>query len=508
MKKFFLFTLFTLNFSLITSFAQEDHNFETGKNLDVFNIIYRNLDLMYVDTLDANKVVGEGIKAMLYSLDPYTEYYPESELQNLKQMITGKYAGIGAVVRENCELGGVMIDHPYPGMPAAEAGLRKGDFIVSIDDSTMIGKTTSFVSSHLRGDVGSTFVLKIRRPGVEGDMTFNITRKSIQLPPVTFYGMLNETVGYLNLEQYTEGCANDVRKAIIDLKGRGMKKFILDLRENGGGSVAEAISILNIFLPKDVTVLTMKGKIKRANNEYKTNFEPLDTDIPVVVLVNERTASSSEITAGALQDLKRATIMGSKTYGKGLVQTTVDLPYNGQMKFTTSRYYLPSGRCIQKIGITPDVELKADTLTNLVYYMMNSRDSSEVVFHYVFDYIQKHETIAPPSEFNLTDEDIDELKDRMLNSKFTYDRQTEKFLEQLKKLAEFEGYYEDSKPEFEALEKKLTHNLAKDIEINRELIRQMVGRTIVQNYYHDAGAMEFSLRFDSQIKAAIDQLNK
>ena len=535
----FLLTLL-IHINMCIMAQSNGHNFDVAKNLDVFNSLYRSLDMVYVDTLDANKVIGNGIKAMLYSLDPYTVYYPDDEVKELRQMITGKYAGIGALIRENVQQGCCIIDAPYPNMPAKEAGLRKGDRILAIDDSTMIGKKTDYVSSHLRGDAGSTFKLRIFRPSANKEMTVNITRRAIQMPPVTYYGMMQDGIGYINLDQFTEDCAKDVRRAFIELKQQGMKKLVFDLRENGGGSVQEAISIINMFVPRDVTILTMKGKMQRANSEYKTTVEPIDTIMPIVVLVNDNTASASEITAGALQDLDRAVVMGTRTFGKGLVQTTLDLPYNGQLKLTTSKYYIPSGRCIQAIdyknknggykehipdsltrvfhtiggrevrdggGIKPDVEVHSDTLTNLVYYLVNARDSSEVVFNYEYDYIQKHPTIADPGSFQLTDEDFDELKQRVMASNFKYDRQTEKFLDQLKELASFEGYYDNAKDEFAALEAKLTHNLEHDLEINRDMIKYMVGRSIVQNYYYDTGAMQFSLRFDTQSKKAVELLS-
>ncbi len=540
MKRYGFLVTLLISVNMCVMAQGNGHNFDVAKNLDVFNSLYRSLDMVYVDTLDANKVIGNGIKAMLYSLDPYTIYYPDDEVKELRQMITGKYAGIGALIRENTQQGCCMIDAPYPNMPAKEAGLLKGDRILSIDDSTMIGKKTDYVSSHLRGDAGSTFKLRIFRPSANKEMTFNITRRAIQMPPVTYYGMMQDGIGYINLDQFTEDCAKDVRRAFIELKQQGMKKLIFDLRENGGGSVQEAISIINMFVPRDITILTMKGKMQRANSEYKTTVEPIDTIMPIVVLVNDNTASASEITAGVLQDLDRAVVMGTRTFGKGLVQTTLDLPYNGQLKLTTSKYYIPSGRCIQAIdyknknggykehipdsltrvfhtvggrevrdggGIKPDVEIHADTLTNIVYYLVNARDSSEVVFNYEYDYIQAHPTIADPSKFELTDEDFDELKKRIIASNFKYDKQTEKFLDQLKELAKFEGYYDNAKEEFAALEAKLTHNLEHDLEVNRDMIKYMVGRSIVQNYYYDAGSMQFSLRFDTQSKKAIELLS-
>lgn len=517
----------------------KDHNFKIAKNLDVFNALYRNLDMVYVDSLDANEVVGYGIRAMLNSLDPYTEYYPEESLKDLKMLITGKYAGIGAMIRKNMQQGGCMIDQPYRNMPADELGLKKGDLILSIDDSTMLGKPVSYVSEHLRGDPGSSFKLKIRRLSTGKEMTFNVTRRAIQMPALPYYGMLPDNVGYINLNSYTEGCAKDVRRAFITLKQQGMSRLIFDVRENGGGSVQEALDIINMFVPRNTEVLTMRGKTPRANKDYKTTTEPIDTVMPIVVLVDGGTASASEITAGTLQDLDRAVVMGTRTYGKGLVQTTMELPYNGQMKLTTSKYYIPSGRCIQAInykhknggytehvpdsltkvfytaggrevrdggGIKPDIEVKADTLTNLAYYLMSARDSNEVVFNYEYDYIQKHPTIAPASEFMITDADYDELKARVVASDFKYDKQTEKFLNQLKELAKFEGYYDDTKAEFEALENKLNHNIERDMEINRELIKDLISRELCRAYYYDGGSIEHSLRSDSQVKEAVKLL--
>ena len=287
--------------------------------MSIFNAIYKNLDLMYVDTLNANEVIGNGINAMLKGLDPYTEYYPEDKVKNLKSMITGRYAGIGSIIRYNHNNKQVIIEEPYANMPAAEAGLKKGDIILAIDDSSMVNKSTSYVSQHLMGDAGSTFVLKIKRPTTGKVMKMKITRKSIQLPAVPYYGMQQGNIGYINLYSFTEDCSKDVRRAFIDLKNQGAKSLILDLRGNGGGSVSEAASIINMFVPKGVSLLKTVGKLKRANSEYKTTVEPIDTVMPIVVLVDGGTASSSEITSGSLQDLDRAVILGTRTYGKGLV---------------------------------------------------------------------------------------------------------------------------------------------------------------------------------------------
>ena len=524
------------------AFAQidRDHDLKTAKNMDIFNSIYKNLDLMYVDTLDAQEVVGNGIKAMLGSLDPYTTYYPEEKVNELKNMLTGKYAGVGAVVRYNFQLQRVCISEPYENMPAAEVGLKKGDIILSIDDEDMTNKDVAYVSDHLRGDPGTSFIIKVKRPSTGKTLKMKITRRTIQMPFLPYYGMLEGGYGYINFNSFTDNCAKDVRRAFIDLKKQGAKGLVFDLRNNGGGSVSEAVSIINMFLPKGKTVLKMQGKLQRSNKEYKTSVEPVDSVMPMVVLVNGNSASASEIMSGSLQDYDRAIILGTRTYGKGLVQTTMDLPYNGQMKLTTAKYYIPSGRCVQALnykhakggyvehvpdsltkvfytangrevrdggGVKPDVEVKPDSLPNIAFYLAGARDSNEVMLNYEVDYIAKHPTIAPAKDFALTDADYDEFKARVLKADFKYDRETEKYLKDLEKLAKFEGYYDDAKPEFEALKKKLSHNVAKDLDYNKEYIKQLLENEIVAAYYFQAGAIQNSLRYDKQIKEAVKLLN-
>ena len=534
-----LFAILTVS----TAFAQtdSDHNFEVKKNLDVFNAIYKNLDMVYVDTLDAAEVIGTGIKAMLRSLDPYTEYYPEENMKDLKEIYTGKFAGIGALIRYNSKIKHVVIDEPYEGMPADQAGLRKGDIILSIDDSVMTDKSVSYVSSRLRGDPGTSFILKIKRPTTGKKMQMKITRKTVQTPSVPYYGLQRDNIGYINLRQFTDGCAKEVRNAFIEMKDKGMKGLVLDLRGNGGGSESEAVQIVNMFVPKGKLIVSNRGKLKRSNIDYTTKVEPLDTIMPVVVLVSDMTASASEITSGALQDLDRAVILGSRTYGKGLVQTSVDLPYNGSLKVTSNKYYIPSGRCIQAInykharggytehipdsltklfhtahgrevrdggGITPDVKIASDSLSNIAYYLASSGiDSTEVMLDYEIDYIAKHPTIAPAADFEISDADYEEFKQRVLNSGFTYDPESEKYLKELVKLAKFEGYYDDAKTEFEQLEKKLKHNLAKDLEYNKEQIKKILADDIVAAYYYQRGSIQNSLRGDKQMEAACKLIN-
>lgn len=515
-----------------------DHNFRVAKNLDIFNAIYRNLDLMYVDSLDADKTIGTAIRSMMRSLDPYTDYFPEDKAAEYKQMMTGKYAGIGSIISYSFTRKRVIINEPYEGMPAAEAGLKKGDIILSIDGESMAEKSTAYVSDHLRGEPGTTMVLKIQRPSTGKKMTVKVQRKAIQMPYLPYYGMQKDGIGYINYNQYVENSAKDVRRAFIDLKKQGMKGLVLDLRNNGGGSVQEALQILNMFLPKGKHLLSMKGKVKNANSSYNTTVEPIDTVMPIVVLVNEATASASEITSGTLQDYDRAVIMGTRTYGKGLVQIpNVSLPYNGKLKLTTAKYYIPSGRCIQALrykhtdngyvaenvpdslthefrtaagrivrdggGIKPDIEVKPDSLPNIAFYLSRV-DTTDILLNYEIDYIAAHPTVASPKDFELSDADYEQFKQRVIKSGFTYDQVSEKILKELENLARFEGYYDDAKPEFEALRQKLKHNIAKDLDYpyNKQKIKELIAADLMAAYYFEKGSLENSLRNDKQFAEA------
>lgn len=517
----------------------DDRQFEVSKQLQVFNELYRTLDLLYVDTLNAKETVGVAIDAMLGSLDPYTDYYSSENSSELKEMLTGKFTGIGAMIRYNQQLKSVVIEEPYEGMPAAEIGLKKGDIILSIDDSVMTDKTVPYVSSHLRGEPGTTFKLKVKRPSTGKTLQMKVTRRLIEDSAVPFYKLMGDGIGYIKLRTFIEDCSKEVRRAFIDMKEKGMRALVFDLRDNDGGSEMEAVKTANVFLPKDELIVSNRGKLPQANRDYRTTVEPLDTLMPVVVLVDENTASSSEIVSGALQDLDRAVIMGTRTYGKGLVQMPVDLPFRSQMKITTSKYFIPSGRCIQAVnykhsrggykehvpdsltkvfytragrevrdggGIKPDIEVQVDSMANITVYLAYS-DTTEVLRNYEIDYIASHGSIASPSEFALSDADYAEFKERVLRSGFTYDRQSEKYIGELEKLIRFEGYYDDVKSELEAMKKKLQHNVEKDLDYNRSQICRQLEYDIVSAYYYQRGAIEYSLRHDKQFAEACRLLN-
>lgn len=514
------------------SFKRDTRNFDITKNLDIFNSVFRELDLCYVDTIDPQKSIEAGINYMLSQLDPYTMYYPESKNEELKMMTTGKFAGIGSIIRFHKGKNHVVIDSPYEGMAANKAGLKPGDVLLEIDGKDLTGKTTEQVSELLRGEPGTSFMLKYERPGVAGAKTVKITRENIQTPAVPYYGMLEGKVGYIVLSSFFDGCARDVRRAFIELKEKGATSLILDLRNNPGGLMNEAVDLLSMFIPKGTEVVSTKGKLKQASSVSKTTKEPLDLEIPIVVLVNGNSASASEIVAGSLQDLDRAVIVGERTFGKGLVQVIRDLPYGGSLKVTTSKYYIPSGRCVQAInyqkrtadgraeripdslthvfhtaagrvvrdggGVTPDVEVKEKELPTMLFYLAND----DVLFDYATDYCLKHPTIAAPEDFEVTDADYADFRARVKKADFKYDRESEKALKTLKEIAKVEGYTDDAKAEFDALEKKLTHNLDRDLDHFSKEIKMLIADELVQRYYFQRGAIIQQLKSDEDVEKA------
>ena len=526
--------------------AQKNHNFEVSKNLEIFNNLFKQLDLYYVDTLDADKLVKTATGSMLNTLDPYTEYYPDDERDDLKQMLTGKYAGIGSLIHYSKNEDRCIISEPFENMPAAEGGLKAGDVILSIagkefgpKGSQNTNEFTESVSNALRGEPGTSFIVKIQRPGEDKPREIKLTRRAIKTPPISYYGMIAENTGYIYLSSFPEGAATDVRRAVIDLKQKGAKQLVLDLRNNGGGSMQEAIDLVNLFIGKGKTVVELKGKIKSANETYKTQREALDPDIPLAVLVNGNTASSSEITAGTLQDNDRAVVIGTRTYGKGLVQQTRPLPYDGVLKLTTSRYYIPSGRCIQAIdyshraangavnripdsltnvfhtaagrpvrdggGIMPDSVVKVDSVANIVLYLNPGMITSDVLFNFVTEYTHRHATIDPPEKFDISDEEYENFKRYAKEHNFTYDRQSVKLLDNLKKVAKFEGY--DVAEDIKALEAKLTHNEDYDFEHWKPEIKKLLNNEIMLRYYYRRGLIRNSLNNDKTLDTALAVLN-
>lgn len=511
----------------------DNRSFQIAKNLDIFNSIVKELDMFYVDTIDANKTIRSGIDAMLYSLDPYTEYFPEEDQTELEQMLKNSYGGIGSIITWNPKLKRSMIAEPYENMPAANVGLKVGDILMEIDGKDLAGKNNQEVSEMLRGQVGTSFKLKVQRPGTEKPLEFDIVRRSIQMPLIPYYTVLDNNIGYINLSTFSGNPSKEFKQAFLDLKKRGITSLVIDLRNNGGGLLEEAIEIANFFLPRGKTLVTTKGKIKQASNTYKTLREPLDLEIPLAVLVNSITASSSEILAGSLQDLDRAVIVGSRTFGKGLVQTTRPLPYGATMKLTTSKYYIPSGRCVQAIdykhrnedgsvgrmpdslttvfhtaagrevrdggGVTPDIAVKQDKLPNILFYLVNDN----LIFDYATNYCLKHPTVPSPEDFKITDADYADFKAMVKKADFKYDQQTEKILKNLKEMAEFEGYLTEASEEFKALEKKLTHNLDRDLDHFSKDIRNMIAVEIIKRYYYQRGSIIQQLKDDDDLKEAV-----
>ena len=517
----------------LMSFKGDDRNFLISKYLDIFHTIFRELDMMYVDTIDVAETIEGGIQAILTGLDPYTVYYPEDEDEDLKMMLTGKYAGVGAVIRYHQRHDRVVIVEPYEGMPALDAGLRAGDILLAIDGEDLKGLPVDEVSSRLRGEPGTTLAVRAKREGIADSIVeVKISRANIAMPSVPYYTLFADSVGYVILNSFTENCAREVRLALVELKNRGARSFILDLRGNGGGSMAEAIDIAGLFVPKGTTVVSTKGKIAQASQTYKTRREPLDANIPLVVLVDGQSASASEIVAGAIQDLDRGVIIGRRTYGKGLVQTVRELPYNASLKITTSKYYTPSGRCVQKIdyskkrsgageeeatdtiapefytlagrlvhergGISPDIEITAERLPNLLFYLANS----DVLLDFATSYTYRYPTIAPIEEFEVSDSLFTAFKEAVKASDFTYDRQSEKALAALKEVAEFEGYTTDAAAEFAALEKKLSHDIDRDFDIFKKDICELLADELITRYYYQRGAIIQSLKGDSTILRA------
>ena len=519
----------------VSAQKKENANSAISRNLELFNDIYKQLDLFYVDSLNADTVIGWGIRSMLQQVDPFTDYYPDDD-EDLRQMATGKYAGIGSVIRYHRKEQRAVISEPYEGTPSQLAGIQAGDVILSIDGKDVKGMGTPKVSSMLRGEAGTTFELKVRR-GQE-EKSFLITRQMIQLPQVPYAGMLRDGhTGYIFLTGFTEGACREVREALEEVRRQGAQRLVFDLRGNPGGAVNEAVDIANLFLPKGKKVVYTKGKMIQTNREYYTAVEPVDSIMPVVVLVDGGSASASEIVAGALQDFDRAVIMGARTYGKGLVQMMREVPYHGTLKLTTSRYYIPSGRCIQAYdyrhlnadgsagivpdsltklfhtaggrevrdggGIKPDVEVKPDSLPTMISELV----VSDEFFDYVTHYCHTHPTIPPVGEFRLSDEDYAAFADSIQASGFEAGKPAKDVLKVLRDVIKREGYQEATKAELDALESKLTYDVRADLLRFRKEVEPYLLDEIMSRYYYQKGSVQQQLIDDPCIERALQVLD-
>ncbi|MDL2255887.1 S41 family peptidase [Parabacteroides sp. OttesenSCG-928-K15] len=516
--------------------AQKDNRFEISKNLEIFNALVKEMEMFYVDSVDIEKTLRRGMNSMLAGLDPYTEYIPEENMDNLQFMATGEYGGMGALIRQRPD-GGVVVAEPYEGMPAALSGLKAGDRFLFIDSVDVTNATNETVSKLLKGVPNTKMLVTVQRPGEKKPRKIEIVRKQITVNQVTYYGVQDGNVGYIYLSGFTDKTGQEVKAAFEDLKqNHNIQSLILDLRDNGGGVLEAAVQIVGLFVPKGSEVISTKGKIKQWDRVYRTAVEPLDTVIPLAVLINENSASSSEIVAGALQDLDRAVLVGQRSYGKGLVQSTRDLPYEGKLKVTISRYYIPSGRCIQQLdythrrpdgsvaaipdsltsvfytankrevrdggGIRPDFEVKAEDMPTMMYYLM----TDFVLFDFVTDWVQKQKKIPTIEDLKVTDEDFEALKAYAKEKDFTYDRQSTKALKQLKEIAEFEGYLKGDTTMFSTLEEKLTPNLERDFDNNKENIKKLLASEIAIRYYYQRGKVMESLKEDEVLEKALEVL--
>ncbi len=524
---------FSLN-CLCFSFGQSN-GFEVIKSMELLDQIYQYLDMYYVDVPQTGKLAKTGIDAMLKELDPYTVYYHESNIEDYRLMTTGQYGGIGALIRKIGDT--TCIAEPYEGNPAQKSGLEAGDKIISIDGKTMIGLPSDDVSSALKGPKGTSIEIEVERYN-EGKKKIKVTRDEIKLPDVPYSGMLNESIGYIKLNSFTQTASSDVKTSFLELKGKGMKELVLDLRGNGGGLLIEAVKIVNFFVDKNQVVVSTKGRVEEENRVYKTLESPLDLTIPLIVLIDEGSASASEIVAGSIQDLDRGVVVGNRSFGKGLVQRTYDLKYGSKVKLTIAKYYTPSGRCVQRLeyydkedgekakeipdslvkifktkngrdvidgrGIDPDVKIEENDLSRLTATLY----ANDVLFNFATQYKATHPTIAPPELFLLTEEEYAAFKSFVLAQTFTYSTASEEMLKKMKETAEKEGYYSETKTEYDALLAKVVPSKERDLEKFKEEIKELLENEIVSRYYFQKGRAIDSFKHDPVIKKSLELLKE
>lgn len=513
--------------------TEESRDFRIAKNLDIFFSLFRELNTFYVDEIDPDKLVKAGVDDMLKTLDPYTVYYPESESDEFTLMTTGKYGGIGSTVRSNGEY--TIISDVYKDYPADKAGIKPGDILISVDGISLKGLSTERVSEKLKGKPGTGIDLTVERNGK--DIDYKLEREKISLPPVPYYGMIDSTTGYIRFTNFTQGCINDVKNALVSLKEKNARQIILDLRGNPGGLLTEAVEIVNLFVDPGNEVVSTKGKVKQFDDDFKTTKDAVDDKIPLAVIINRGSASASEIVAGAIQDLDRGVIVGQRSYGKGLVQVTRPLSYNAQLKVTTAKYYIPSGRCIQALdyshrnedgsvgmipdslisefktkhgrivknggGITPDIEIVPEQLSQIAteLYLRN------YIFDFATFYYYAHPEIKTIGEFNFTDKDYADFKAFLVKRNFDYTTVTEASFNELITNAKKEKYYDIHKQLFTELEKDITHDMNQDLKLFRSEISQLIQEEIIGRYFYEAGDIEWSIKNDEQVLKADEILN-
>ena len=520
-------------FSFVMS-SYVDSYFEISKNLDIFITLFKELNLYYVDDTEPGDLVEKGIDGMLKSLDPYTTFIPESDIEDYRFMTTGQYGGIGALIRKKDSL--VVVAEPYEGFPADKAGLIAGDIILEVNGKSTEGKSTSDISEVLKGQPQTEVTVKVKRYGVEKPMDVTILREEIKIESVPYSGMLNQEVGYVNLSSFTDNCSQDVEKAIKELKEKGMKKLVLDLRGNPGGLLKEAVALSNLFVSKGELIVSTKGKVKDWNKDYEATQQPLDKEMPLVVLVNSGSASASEIVSGVIQDLDRGVVIGERTFGKGLVQTTRPLSYNSQLKVTTAKYYIPSGRCIQALdysnrredgsvgkvpdslitqfatkagrpvfdggGIRPDIEVEPRKLSELSFNL----GMRMLFFDFATEFHHRNKEIPAVEDFKITDQIYDEFKAWLETKEFDYTTDSEKMLEDLKEVAEEEKYYARIESEYKALLDQIKHNKDRDLEVFQDEMKEILRGELVSRYYHQKGRIQAMLEDDIEVKKALDIL--
>ena len=517
------------------SFTRDQKNFEVAKNLDIYHTLFRELNMFYVDDVNPNKLVKTSIDKMLGSLDPYTNYISEDQIEDFRFMTTGEYAGIGALISKQKNT--IVIAEPYEGFPAQKFGLKAGDIILEVSGKSTKDLSTEDVSSLLKGPANKTVKIKLQRPGAKKPYEVDVVREKISIDAVPYYGMLENNTAYIRLSNFTANCSNEVQKAFLELKENNPESLVLDLRSNPGGLLMEAVKIVNMFVPKGEEIVSTKGKVKQWDKVYKATANPIDTTIKIAVLTNRGSASASEIVAGAIQDLDRGVVVGSRTFGKGLVQTTRDLSYNTKLKVTTAKYYIPSGRCIQALdyehrnedgsvghipdslitefttkkgrkvydggGVVPDIKIVGDELSNLGIAMI----TKFMIFDFATKFSNENESIAEPEDFVVSDEIYNQFSAYLKEKDFVYDSQSKNELEKLIKFAKREKYFGLAEAEFEALKAKLEPNLDKDLKEFKQEISELLEDEIVSRYYYQKGAIRAAINDDKGIKKAIEELN-